>query len=163
MGVDQQAMDELKEQLARVSTQRVEAEKENNILRKEIAKLKELYQQSLQSSRIEGGSKVDSGVQTDETVDAEIEGNILNHKVTDQATREKNNRDKFSQSENNFKLNENRKSVEYLNKRCSSSDGCRNDKQDELVSGLMNYFQSLQVTIPLPKFDGIKRKSYRIY
>lgn len=158
MTVDQHVFDELKEELARINKQRVETEKENNTLRREISRLKELYNQIKESNICEGGSKIDVGLQTDEIRVAENQGNIINKNVIDQnMCGEIFGFNKISPSENEVNFNESRKSLDYLKRNCNNNNGCQNDKSDALVKGIMDYFQSLQVTIPLPKYDGIKR------
>lgn len=157
MAVDQQKMSELTEELARLSTQRKEAEKENLTLRREIMRLMEIVNKIKPSSGCEGGSKVDSYMQTDEIIFPENRGNRSNQNMIDPATRAENfERHNLSRNDNEFNFNKNRESGDYINKSGIGSEGCRGDNRDPLMS-LMSYFQSLQVMIPLPKFDGIKR------
>ncbi|XP_043460899.1 uncharacterized protein LOC122497698 [Leptopilina heterotoma] len=155
MSFNQQAMDELKEELARISKQRIEAEKENTVLRQEILRFKDIVEHMKNNS--EGGNKVDSSIQTEEIEVFKEKTNFVNQNVIDQTTHDDNfENKKILQPGNQCNAYENRKSIDSSNQSCINIGGCRNDKQDILVTGLMNYFQSMQVTTPLPKFDGIK-------
>lgn len=136
----QAQMTELKDELARVNTLRANAEKQNNILMAEICRLKEIQtpqKQNGASSSNGGGTKMNACIQTENLINIESRGKNVNYNLIDQDIR-----------------------TDYgdiVTLDSAGEGGCQMTNQDELIKGIVNYLQTLQVTIPLPKFDGLKK------
>lgn len=158
----QTQIDDLKDEVQRIHGQRNIAERENEILRVEIRRLKIELDKQIQnrtSNNQQGMTKTDVAAQT-ELVNINTMG-VVNHSInykTKQGGRvTKNNSllnfDEIHINENLYKQKEYDQSNYYDNIQNNSQRDC----QGELVKGMLNYFQSLQITVALSKFDGYKK------
>lgn len=122
--------------MSRINILRIEAEKENNNLRSEIRRLKEFndkQKQNVSGNICEGIKKTDGVSQTEYL-------NIEN-KQTDEY-------------ENYSWVNETEKQ-NFRRESLSKSNFINN--QDDFVKEILNHFQSLQINVTLPVFDGLKK------
>ncbi|XP_043481228.1 uncharacterized protein LOC122510544 isoform X2 [Leptopilina heterotoma] len=152
---------EMKDELTRVQTQRTESDKENETLRNEIRRMKVDFEQQWNNKFAEmgkGGLKTDVGAQTDNFeiyVSNNIENNIVD-RTEDNGVTEFEGQSSYSdkQDDSRYKRRE-----EYSKKPregiCGNNE--RHGDQNDFMRGIVSYFDSLQVTIPLPKFDGLNK------
>lgn len=162
--IKQQAeLNELTSELERVNTQRKQADKENETLRLEISRLKTLIENN---NRTDGAGL--SGTQKTNVFCQTENFDFLNYGK--HVTHLSGNRDGhcevdiFDETEkrelNNQRYENKSKQVdkdEHYNKNEYSDNNVKNGVQDELLRGMLNYFESMQVSMPVPKFDGIKK------
>lgn len=161
---EQQAqMTELKDELQRVITLRAKSEKENDMLRVEIGRLLELQKQNqnVRGNGYAGGTKTDVCIQTENLAIDDTQNKNVSNKLIDQEVRgDVNETFQLPQVKNNIS-NDNLlgfgKSVEFTKQSSVSDRGYQPDNQETIFKGIMNYLQSLQVSVPLPKFDCLKR------
>lgn len=154
---------ELQEELKRVNTQRIESHKENETLRAEIRRMKDTFEKQLKSRTVvtgAGGTRTDVGAQT-ENVNIDVGKQIIDIE-RDQARHcdMSTNNSMLNLGNNNNRFNDRNSRDNYFeNNRQETSSNLDNQtvSQDHLMRGLMSYFESLQISIPLPKFDGVKK------
>lgn len=152
---------ELSEELKRVKNQRFESDKENHTLRREIRRMKKEFQKQISEvvgAAGEGATKIDAVVQTENMFEFEC-GKNVNNEQRNQAGHNDlitNQNNKKSTSNNNDNISEvNNRDNHFENNEYESRSNFEN--QNNFMGGLMKYFESLQVSIPLPKFDGVKK------
>ncbi|XP_043475963.1 uncharacterized protein LOC122507367 [Leptopilina heterotoma] len=138
----QQQIDELKNEIKRLRVETQASSQENDILRREVVRMDELVKQAHQNAS--NHTKVSC---RDVCIQSEVHVvNTMNdadiHR--DQASGETLNKgDSVSQVVLDSR---------YGNT-INNKDGPQNDFTSELISGIFNQFQQLQINIPLPVFD----------
>lgn len=154
---------ELKERLKRVDAQRTQSDKENEHLRAEIRRMKEALDKQVQSrtgATGKGVTKKDANAQTEDFVNLDC-GKNMTHRERDQTRHIDVFIDKNTQNAANSSRFDDQNNFENYSGNNRREDCCGNvnqlSGQDNLMKGLMNYFDALQVSISLPKFDGVKK------
>lgn len=107
-----------------------------------------------------GGTKVDNYSQT-ENLNTENNGKQMTHSLINQAEHCDlnifDNTQQCKEINERYEHNSNFENKIEFNSRNNYNNNSREGAKDELMRGMLNYFESLQVSMPLPKFDGIKK------